>query len=306
MKKTNKISKWCKRTLMLLPVLAVLTFMSCQKDELLPETATDTGASLHAASLARASAAGTYVIDFESAKGYLAGPTSYGENLYEDYADTIPEYPRYYYYYDAATELYMKINPTGKWSPDPNFFNGGIAISQWNDMVMPGDSNQCSVYYDDGYGNGGYDGSKTFAVHYGYNEPTYMGDTRSYITFDNPDKTCVFNSFYVCNSTYAALAMLYGYYVGRPLDYDHKDWFKLIAEGIKPDGTSSGTVEFYLADFRTLSSPGVILGWSYVDLSPLGKVTAIRFDMQGSDSGDYGLNTPAYFCFDNLSVTISD
>ena len=311
MKKTNKISKWCKRTLMLLPVVAILTFMSCQKYDMLPEAVnasqSETGALLHATSLARASVAGTYVIDFESvATSLLAGPTSYGENLYDGYQN------QYTGYTDAATGLWIGINPTGKWSSDPNFYNGGIAISRWNNMVMPGDSNQCSVYYDNGSGKGGYNGSETFAVHYGYYDtiapPAFsMGDTRSYIKFEDTDQTATFNGFYVNNSTYAYLAMRDGYYVASPLEPDN-GWFKLVVEGIKPDGSSSGKVVEYLADFQsTAVLPGILDYWKWVDLTPLGnEVNAIRFDVAGSDSGDYGLNTPAYFCFDDLSVTISD
>jgi hypothetical protein len=37
-------------------------------------------------------------------------------------------------------------------------------------------------------------------------------------------------------------------------------------------------------------------------LSPLGSVAEIVFDMQSSDSGMYGMNTPSYFCFDNLAI----
>jgi hypothetical protein len=303
MKTTNKLSKWCKITLMLPIVAVVLTVVSCQKDDLFSDAASD--ALFRATPLSVRAAAGTpIVVDFEDAQDYLAGPTSYGENLYDGYQD------QYFGYYDEATELFMMINETGKWSTAPNFFNGGIAISQWNNTVMPGDSNQCSVHYiDPNTGYGGHNGSNTFAVHFGYYDtispPAYsMGDTRSYITFDDPDKTCVFNHFYVNNSTYAFLAMKDGYFVASPLE-PVNGWFKLVIEGIKSDGTSAGKVEQYLADFRPNAvSPGIIEDWTYVDLSSLGSVTAIRFDMVGSDVGTYGLNTPAYFCFDDLSVTL--
>jgi hypothetical protein len=300
MKTKQSFSKWCKNTLMLLPVVAMLTFMSCQKDDLLSGALPETGALLQSTSLARAGAGSTYIIDFESVPtSLLAGPTSYGENLYYGYT------PQYTGYTDAATGLYMGINPTGMWSSDPNFYNGGIAISQWNDMVMPGDSNQCSVYYSDPLsGNGGYNDSETFAVHFGYNEPMYMGDTRSYIMFNDTSRRCIFNEFYVNNSTYAYLAMRDGYFVADSLTYANQGWFKLVIEGLDGSGNVTASDTVYLADFRTPTSPGIMKDWTWVDLSPLGAVNAIRFDMQGSDSSTYGLNTPAYFCFDNLSVTL--
>jgi hypothetical protein len=304
MKTTNKLSKWCKNTLMLLPVVAMLTFMSCQKDDLL------SGASPETAALAKARIAGTYLIDFEDPDvlNYLAGPTSYGENLYDSYTGA----DRYYGYYDAATGLYMMINEDPYYPEQYNFWGGGIAISQWNDTITPCYINQCSVYHIDPVtGKGGYDGSNTFAVAFGYKDTSSYGeDTRSHITFYNPEITATFNGFYVTNSTYAVRSMEHGdecdtTFATRPLDNAHQDWFKLIVEGLDANNEVAGTVEFYLADFRTPTSPGIIKDWEYVDLSPLGAVNALRLNVEGSYHNAYGLVTPAYFCFDNLSVTIN-
>jgi hypothetical protein len=303
MKTKNNFPNWCKCTLMLPVVAVVLTFTSCQKDDLLFEGASGeqagAGVLLHAVKPSRAALPGTYVITFEGIDpSYLAGPTSYGDNLYSNYS------PQYIGYYDSPTGLYMMINPTGKYSPVPDFFNGGIAISQWNDTLTAGYKNQCSVYYvDPGTGYGGYGGSETFALHFGYNDPTYMGDTRTYVSFEDTSKTAVFEGFYVTNNTYAARAMKYGE-GAKKFTYADKDWFKLLIEGIAPDGSVTDTVEFYLADFRIYGIGGVVEDWEYVDLSPLGAVTAIRFDLQSSDTGAAGMNTPAYFCFDDLTVVL--
>jgi hypothetical protein len=242
-----------------------------------------------------------YVIDFEDPRvaDYLAGPNSYGANLYSSYTGA----DRYTGYDDAATGLFMMINDpydTG----DPDFYSGGIAISQWNDMTTAGYTNQCSVYYSDATtGKGGYKGSNTFAVHFGYNDPTY-NDGRSYITFYDDTKECIFDHFYVTNNTYAVLSMRNGDSFAKIFSYEDKDWFKLVIEGIDKSGNSTGFVEFFLSDFRTPTSPGIITEWTKVDLRPLGEVTAIRFDVQGSDDNGYGLATPAYFCFDNLAVKL--
>jgi hypothetical protein len=245
-----------------------------------------------------------YVIDFEDPRVafYLAGPTSYGDNLYSSYSGSIPG--RYYGYDDAGSGLFMMINDpydTG----DPDFWNGGIAISQWTNMTTDGYTNQCSVYYSDLVtGKGGYKGSNTFAVATGYNDPMMMGDIRSSISFLNDlmgtNSECVFDHFYVTNNTYAVLSMKNG--DGFAKKFGDGDWFKLVIEGFDKSDTSTGTVEFYLADFRTASSPGILTEWTPVDLSSLGKVAAIKFDLQSSDTGQYGMNTPAYFCFDNLAI----
>ena len=239
-----------------------------------------------------------YIIDFEDPRvtDYLAGPTSYGENLYSSYIGA----DRYYGYDDAGSGLFMMLNDpydTG----DPEFWYGGVAISQWNNMTTAGHTNQCSVYYSDAAtGKGGYKGTETFAVATGYNDPVMMGDIRSIISFMDDTKECVFDHFYVTNSTYAVLSMENG--DGFAKQFGAGDWFKLVVEGFDKSGTSTGTVEFYLADFRTSSSPGIITEWTPVDLAPLGSVTEIKFDLQSSDVGTNGMNTPAYFCFDNLAI----
>jgi hypothetical protein len=42
--------------------------------------------------------------------------------------------------------------------------------------------------------------------------------------------------------------------------------------------------------------------WTKFDLSALGKVVMVVFDMDGTDKGDWGLNTPAYFAYDDVAV----
>jgi hypothetical protein len=242
----------------------------------------------------------THVIDFEDSDvlNYLAN-NEHGDNLYSGYVGA----DRYYGYYDIGSELYMMINDPYQTS-DPDFWSGGIAISQWNNMTAAGHTNQCSVYYSDPVtSKGGYQGSNTFAVHFGYKDETGYGtDGRSYITFDDNSKDCVFDHFYVTNNTYAVLSMKNGDSFAKAHTYENKLWFKLVIEGIAKDGSTTGKIDVYLSDFRTPTSPGIITEWIPVDLRPLGKVTAIRFDMQGNDDNGYGLATPAYFCFDNLAV----
>jgi hypothetical protein len=250
----------------------------------------------------------TNVIDFEGddVLDYgLAGPTSYGDNLYDGYSGEYLGYSgQYYGYYNATTGLHMGINETGMYSAAPTFFNGGIAISRWNDMSLGWYTNQCSVYYSDPVtGKGGYKGSETFAVHFGYNDPALFGDGRSFITFLDGDEEGIFDHFYVNNNTYACNGIKNGVFVADPLA-PSSGWFRLIIDGLDKNGNVVSTVYFYMADFRTPESPGLITEWTPVDLRPLGKVHAIRLDMDGSDTGKNGLNTPAYFCFDNLAVEL--
>ncbi|MDR2358279.1 MAG: DUF4465 domain-containing protein [Prevotellaceae bacterium] len=275
MKKTNKFFDRCKTTFMVLPAVAMLTFTGCTKDDNIDDNPAP------------------YVITFENVDpSYLAGPTAYGANLYSGHEN------QYLGYSDTGSGLYMMINETGDYSDVPTFYNGGVAISQWNDTTTAGYTNQCSVYYRDvTTGKGGYDGSNTFAVSYGNSSVSFLNGKKG------TDKECVFDHFYVTNTTYAALSMKNGDAFGaKVFNRDDKDWFKLVIEGVNKSGVSTGTVEFYLADFRTASSPGVITEWTKVDLSPLGSVAEIKFNLQSNDVGEYGMKTPAYFCFDNLAI----
>jgi hypothetical protein len=54
---------------------------------------------------------------------------------------------------------------------------------------------------------------------------------------------------------------------------------------------------------RGTSPPGVLATWTWFDLTALGTVDTITFTFDGSDQGAFGLNTPAYFAMDDLTVT---
>ncbi|HBE55718.1 MAG TPA: hypothetical protein DDW22_06960, partial [Prevotellaceae bacterium] len=47
---------------------------------------------------------------------------------------------------------------------------------------------------------------------------------------------------------------------------------------------------------------GFMTKWCTCSIASLGKVTSLKFTMEGSDTGEYGLNTPAYFALDNVVI----
>ena len=101
---------------------------------------------------------------------------------------------------------------------------------------------------------------------------------------------------YVCNNVYALSSMKDGdAYAGDPFGAD--DWFMLTIGGSLEGKAVNATVEFYLG-----KGTNFVTDWTYVDLSKLGKVDELKFSMSGSRTGDWGLNTPAYFCIDNLGA----
>lgn len=82
------------------------------------------------------------------------------------------------------------------------------------------------------------------------------------------------------------------------------DWFLLTIYGLDANLQHTGdSVDFYLADFRfgDNAQDYIVSNWSWVDLSSLGVVSGLEFEMTSSDVGQWGMNTPAYFALDNLT-----
>lgn len=102
-------------------------------------------------------------------------------------------------------------------------------------------------------------------------------------------------SIYVTNSNYGYWAMKNGTAFSRP--FTATDRCVLIIHGVK-DSRITGTVNVDLA------ADGVILdSWRKIDLKPLGEVNYIYFQMTSTDSGQWGMNSPAYFCLDRMEFT---
>lgn len=102
------------------------------------------------------------------------------------------------------------------------------------------------------------------------------------------------------NCTYTALAIKYGYGYAKKFggrDGRDPDWLKLTITGIGRAEQITGTVDFFLADFRFEDDEDdyIIDRWEYVDLKDLGIVKRLEFVLSSSDAG-----TPLYFCLDNL------
>ncbi len=120
------------------------------------------------------------------------------------------------------------------------------------------------------------------------------------------EKAHAVDGFFVTNSSYTALSMLEGDMFAKAfggVDGSDPDYFKLLVWGMVK-GEATDSVEFYLADYRfdNTTEDYIIKTWQWVDLSSLGKVDSLMFGLESSDNGDWGMNTPAYFCLDNLLV----
>ena len=110
---------------------------------------------------------------------------------------------------------------------------------------------------------------------------------------------------YVTNSTYAYLAIR-DRNDGNPRPYvkewESGDWFALTITGYYNDEVTNSKIVVLAS-----GKDDILNTWQKVDLSSLGKVQKIRFTLDSSDTTVYGpvsyMNTPAYFCLDQLTVT---
>lgn len=127
-------------------------------------------------------------------------------------------------------------------------------------------------------------------------------ESSNYVKF-NDEKTYKPIGMYVTNAPWPYYSCLNGDDFARK--FTQGDYFKLIATGYAADSiTRTGTSEFYLADYRSVNSTQWKLHdtWQWMDLTSLGEVSFIRFTMESSDIGQWGINTTTMFCMDKLTV----
>ncbi len=173
----------------------------------------------------------------------------------------------------------------------------GFAYSSKSDTLTPGFGNMYSCI-----AGAGYQGSATYGVAY---VSTY--GSANYIALRNGGAGHQVSGFYINNSTYAYLSMLNGDSYAKKFggtSGNDPDWFRLKITGYL-NGTMTDTAEFYLADFRFNNNAQdyIVKQWTWVDLTSLGNVDSLVFALSSSDVGQYGMNTPAYFCIDNFTTT---
>lgn len=87
------------------------------------------------------------------------------------------------------------------------------------------------------------------------------------------------------------------------IDGNDPDYLLVRAIGYNSKQITDST-DFYLADYRFNQNnfDYIVDKWTYWDLSSLGSVDSVSFKVVGSDVGQYGLNTPAYFAIDDFNV----
>lgn len=113
---------------------------------------------------------------------------------------------------------------------------------------------------------------------------------------------------YVTNTAYTYYSMRDGDGFSKKfggVSGNDPDWFKLTVRGWYQGNLVSHAVEFYLADFRSAdnSQDYIVNTWQWLSLYSLGNVDSLQFYLSSSDTGQFGMNTPAYFAIDNFTTT---
>lgn len=131
----------------------------------------------------------------------------------------------------------------------------------------------------------------------GKDMPYLVAFPKSEIVF-NTGKTYEMVGGYFNLNSYTFYSILYGDGFSRA--FTEGDKLTLTVHGVDSDENEK-TLDITLASF----TDGVLsaaTGWKYVDLSSLGVVEELYFTMSSTDSGQWGMNTPGYFCLDKLMV----
>ncbi len=188
-------------------------------------------------------------------------------------------------------------NRFSRFYPKYPLWQSGWAYSNVKDVTTPGN------LYNSSAGSG-------------YNSDNYaIGQQNSIIKLNNNAKGGKVNGVYVTNGTYAALSMKNGDGFAKKFgdttgtssglpQGTYPDWFKLTIKGYINGSLKTEAVDFYLADYRSAddSKDYIVTTWTWVDLTPLGNVDSLIFKLTSSDVGSFGMNTPGYFCIDDLKT----
>jgi len=168
---------------------------------------------------------------------------------------------------------------------------GGFAYSNTTDTTTAGYGNQYSAITGT---NGSGVAGGIYAVAY---EDTYTPTTPR---IDFPIGYTEPVSIQLTNTTYTYLTLKDGN--GFSLPFASGDWFKVAITGYSSGNASLGSLDFYLADYRS-ADWYIVNQWTSVDLTSMGSgVSYLTMEFASSDTGFYGINTPAYTAVGGLTV----
>jgi hypothetical protein len=172
------------------------------------------------------------------------------------------------------------------WNTQYDYWKSGWSYSNMTDSLNSVILNPYSTK-----AGSGYMGSENYII----------GKSGSFLTYNNPVEFTAF----ISNNTYTANSMRDGDLFAKKFTNADKDYLKLYFHGYL-NGTLIDSSMVYLADFTHTDStldyivnvtPG--FDWQLIGI-PTNNVDSVVFKLESSDVGAYGMNTPDFYCMDNV------
>ena len=191
---------------------------------------------------------------------------------------------------ELEAESVLHLNETGSFESGDFIFQQDVSVSDWGtyyygNLLSNKSDNEFASYLDaeKSAKGGAYEGSN------------FLVWTPSYMAIDSillkKDRTVP--GFFINNTAYAVNSMTKGDDFAKKFGKD--DWFRLtISASFNGVAVNTQVVVDLAAEGKYINE------WTYVDLSEFGVIDALQFSLSSSDNGDYGMNTPAYFCIDDF------
>lgn len=186
-----------------------------------------------------------------------------------------------------------------------SYMGGGHAISNYvtGDYATYGNYQYQLTVYNPNAGDkvvsegGGHNGSDNFCVHFGYmdgSEYNFTGELPSIYFGDGTPR--VIDHMWVTNTVYALNCFAKGNSLTDEIT--EGDTFYVTATGYDKNDEKTGECTIYLVN----GPDNIVDKWVKWDLSSLGKVSRVDFNVLGTSDNGYGFSQPAYFAYDDVAV----
>ena len=232
-----------------------------------------------------------HTLDFEGSEWNALSAVSYGE----PYSSSVVS--EGYEWKDSATSLSSRALVDYTYGA---YIRGGMLISSYNsaDVATYGDYTKDLYVYNaqsqSTTKGGGYAGSDNFLIVVGNYDDYSNGDERAEMFFADGGARTI-KGCYVNSTTYFLNIAQNGNPFSAPLA--EGDEVVITATGYDTTGAETATVQMTLARKEAYTTQ-----WKAWDLSPLGRVAKVRFNIAGGPTTEWGMTTPKYFAIDNIVI----
>lgn len=181
------------------------------------------------------------------------------------------------------------------------FEDWGGGMTSWNGFAYTNETDISTFSFENEFSSATGEGvwsSDNYAVSY------IMGDWEnnyapipSVIKINTENAPEVIPGMFISLNAYSSL-----YMADNDLYSNGQHWLKLHIAAYSTTSWYGTSADILLADYRFDNSDldFKMNDWTYVDLTWAEGTDSLLFYIYSSDAGDYGVNTPAYFCIDNV------